>query len=253
MKKCIKNYMNDFLLYIQFFTRIPINVQLECSNENFSRGAMFFPVIGFIIGLIQYAVYLAFRNVLPASITAIFVVLSSIILTGALHLDGLGDICDGFFAFKGGKERIIEIMKDSRIGVYCCVAIVFDILTKYQLIKLSIDSFMPQIMIIAPTIGRFAVVFIAYIGKNAKETGTGNIFIGNIKKMRIIISLIIAVLLSSIFVDIKQIAIIILIVLVFVLLFNKFCESKINGLTGDTLGATNELVEMLVLMIFFFF
>lgn len=247
----MKKYINDFLLYIQFFTRIPVNLQLDCSNENFRRGAMFFPIIGFIVGGIQYLVYLLLNKYLPSSITAIFVVLTFVLLTGALHLDGLGDVCDGFFAFKGGKEKIIDIMKDSTIGVYSCVAIVLDLLFKYNLIKLAIDSYVPQIIIVAPIIARFSVVLLATIGKNAKSTGTGNIFIGNIQTINIVVTAVICLLLQFIFISYKDMAILTFTAIIITLLFNKFCEHKINGLTGDTLGAINELVEILTLTIFF--
>lgn len=247
----IKNYINDFLLYVQFFTRIPVNKELECSDENFIRGSSFFPIIALIIGGIQYLVYLFCNKFLPPSITSIFVVLTAVLLTGALHMDGLGDVCDGFFAFKGGKEKIIEIMKDSRIGAYCCIAIVIDILFKYQLIKLAIESFTPEMIIIAPVMGRLAVVLISTIGKPAKETGSGNLFIGRISWQKLIVTSVIAILIQAIFITPKAIIINMITVLVVTYLFNMFCNSKINGLTGDTLGAINEIVEILILTIFF--
>ncbi|GAA0116918.1 adenosylcobinamide-GDP ribazoletransferase [Clostridium senegalense] len=251
MKNYIKKYMNDFLLYVQFFTRIPINIELECTNENFIRGSIFFPVIALIIGLIEYIVYVIMKNFFPSTIVAILVLITSAILTGALHMDGLGDVCDGFFAFRGGKGRIIEIMKDSQIGVYSCVAIIMDVLLKYNLISLAIESSIPELIIVAPVVGRLAIVFISTIGKPAKENGSGNIFIGKIKKSQLVLTIILVIALELIFINVREACTITLAVLIMAYGFNCFCNSKINGLTGDTLGAVNELAEVLALMVFF--
>ncbi|MGL4730260.1 MAG: adenosylcobinamide-GDP ribazoletransferase [Clostridium sp.] len=247
----MKEYMNDFLLYVQFFTRIPVNMQLECKNDNFIRGAIFFPIVGLLIGLIEYFIYVVMINFLPPTSVAIFVVITSAIITGALHMDGLGDVCDGFFAFKGGKERIIDIMKDSRIGVYSCVAIIGDILIKYNLISLAIESSIPELIIVAPIIGRLSIVFIATIGKTAKENGSGNIFIGKINKKQLALTIVIALLFQIMFINVREAVILTICALIMSFGFNWFCETKINGLTGDTLGAVNELAEILVLVIFF--
>ncbi|SHH85287.1 adenosylcobinamide-GDP ribazoletransferase [Clostridium grantii] len=242
----MKRFLNNFLLFIQFFTRIPINKNLQCENKNFREGAIFFPVIGLIIGIIQFCIASIFSKWIPINITAVLVVLSSVIITGALHLDGLGDLCDGFYAFKGGKDKIIEIMKDSTIGTFAGAAIVFDILLKYTIIENLISYRTFNFIIIIPVISRFTIVLLAYIGKNAKETGTGNIFIGNIDGKTLIKTLAITVILSFAFIGLIRTFIVIILSAFLTILFNKYCEFKIQGLTGDLLGANNEIIEIFV-------
>lgn len=246
----MREYINDFLLFFQFFTRIPINKSLNCDKENFRRGSVFFPVIGLFIGMVQWLVFYLLIKVLPINITALFVVIVPIIITGGLHVDGLGDTCDGFFSFKGDKNKIIEIMKDSTVGTYASIAIVFDILARYVAVCTIIDMNLPLIFIATPIIARFTVVLSAFIGKNAKETGSGNIFIGNIHNKQMIIVSIITYILVPLFIGVKVGIILLVAALMFSFLFNKFCESKITGHTGDTLGANNELVEILTMVLF---
>lgn len=244
MKKIVKN----FLLMIQFFTRIPINRSLPCSSKDFRDGAAMLPLVGFIIGGLQAILYILLSHIMPLGTTVLFTLLACIIITGGLHIDGLGDMCDGFFAFKG-NDKIIEIMKDSRIGTYACVTIVFDILIKYSL--LVSFSFKKAIVfiILLPVISRFLIVFLSYIGKNAKPNGTGNLFIGNMGKRTTIIALIFTIIIVIPTIGIISSAIIFFTVIAFSLLFNMYCNSKIGGLTGDTLGACCEIAEILILII----
>ena len=165
----IREYINDFLLFFQFFTRIPINKSLNCGKENFRRGSIFFPVVGLFIGVVQWLIYYLLIEVLPINITAVFVVIIPIVITGGLHVDGLGDTCDGFFSFKGDKHKIIEIMKDSTVGTYATIAVMFDMLMRYVAVSTVIGIDLPLMLIAIPIIARFSVVFISFIGKNAKE------------------------------------------------------------------------------------
>jgi adenosylcobinamide-GDP ribazoletransferase len=246
----MREYINDFLLFFQFFTRIPINKSLNCEKENFRRGSIFFPVIGLFIGILQWLVFYLLMKVLPVNITALFVVMVPIVITGGLHVDGLGDTCDGFFSFKGDKNKIIEIMKDSTIGTYAGIAIVFDMLARYVAVCTIVEMNLPLMLIATPIIARFTVVFLSFIGKNAKETGSGNIFIGNIHNKQMIIVTIVTLILVPLFIGLSKGIILVASALIFSFLFNKFCESKITGHTGDTLGANNELVEILVMILF---
>ena len=241
--------VKNFILMLQFMTRLPINMSLPAENENFKKGTMFMPIVGLIIGIIQWVIFYLLIKILPIGMVAVLVVLSGILVTGALHLDGLGDSCDGIFAFKG-KDKVIEIMKDSRIGTYACIAIIFDTLIKIFSFA-AISNIKASLIIIAtPIIGRMALVFLFYIGKCAKSTGTGNLFIGNVGKKEVIISLLVSITLVLLLIGITKGIILIVVALIFTMGFNKYCNNKIGGLTGDTLGANNELVEILILIVF---
>lgn len=243
----MKDTICNLLLFIQFFTRIPVNLNLPCEKENFRRGAVFLPVVGLILGTIQWVTYKLFIKVLPLNPTIIIVLLAGVLLTGALHIDGLGDMFDGFFAFKG-SDRIIEIMKDSRIGTYACIATIFDFLFKYTLLVAIVPKF--SIAIIAvPMISRFTTVFLASVGNTAKNTGTGNLFIGNIGKIQLVITSIITTGILVLIMNPRYVIILLISGLTLSFILNQFCKKKIGGITGDILGANNELVEILTLIL----
>lgn len=85
------------------------------------------------------------------NVVAVVTITSSILLTGAIHIDGLGDTCDGFFASKG-KDKIMEIIKDSLIETYACLAILCDILLKVSCISNFNSLKLSFIIIVAPLI-----------------------------------------------------------------------------------------------------
>ncbi|MCT8978164.1 adenosylcobinamide-GDP ribazoletransferase [Clostridium sp. CX1] len=243
----MKRIIQNLLLMVQFLTRIPVNLNLPCEKEDFKRGAIFLPVVGFIIGAIQWGIYELFIRILPLEPTIVIILLAGIIVTGALHLDGLGDTCDGFFAFKG-NDRIIEIMKDSRIGSYACIAVIFDLLFKYALFSSIAPSF-PIGIIVVPIISRFTTVFIITIGKNAKKTGSGNLFVENVGKLQLFISFLLTTGILILMMNAIHVIILLFAGVVFTAIFNEFSKSKIGGITGDILGANNELVEILTLIL----
>ncbi|WP_251860176.1 adenosylcobinamide-GDP ribazoletransferase [Clostridium sp. Marseille-Q2269] len=244
----MKSILNDFLLMIQFFTRIPINKNLECKKENFKRGAFFLPVVAFIIGGIEYLIYLALKDFLPTNVIIVLLILFTAIITGGLHIDGLADTCDGFFSLRD-KERIIEIMKDSRIGSYGTIALVMDLLLKYQLLYSLVIKGYSIAIILAPIIGRISILFLCLSNKTAKKNGSGNIFIGNMSKAIVFCITIITLGISTYFLGIKSAIIPFISVLLITYILYLLCLNKINGLTGDTLGACNELGEITFLLI----
>lgn len=244
----MKSILNDFLLMIQFFTRIPVNKNLQCEKENFKRGAFFLPVVAFIIGGIEFLIYLALKNFLPPNVIIVLLILFTAMITGGLHMDGLADTCDGFFSLRD-KERIIEIMKDSRMGAFGTIAMIINLLLKYQLLYSLVLKDCSIAIILAPVIGRISILFLCLSKRTAKKNGSGNIFIGNMNKPIIFLITIIALAMNTYFLGLKITIISFIVVLIITYLFYLLCLNKINGLTGDTLGACNELGEITFLLI----
>ncbi|KEI98811.1 cobalamin synthase [Clostridium botulinum A2B3 87] len=244
----MKSILNDFLLMIQFFTRIPVNKNLQCEKENFRRGAFFLPVVAFIIGGIEFLIYLALKNFLPPNVIIVLLILFTAMITGGLHMDALADTCDGFFSLRD-KERIIEIMKDSRMGAFGTIAMIINLLLKYQLLYSLVLKDCSIAIILAPVIGRISILFLCLSKRTAKKNGSGNIFIGNMSKPIIFLITIIALAMNTYFLGLKITIISFIAVLIITYLFYLLCLNKINGLTGDTLGACNELGEITFLLI----
>ncbi|AYD39729.1 adenosylcobinamide-GDP ribazoletransferase [Clostridium fermenticellae] len=243
----MKRIFLNFLLMVQFLTKIPVKFNLPCELSDFKRGAAFMPLIGLIIGTVQFFAYKGLVMILPLNVTIVLIVTIGIFITGGFHLDGLGDTCDGFFAFKEDKKAI-DIMKDSRIGTYSCISLIIDILLKYTLLYFIVPKF-PIAIIASPMIARLCTVFIACIGKTAKSSGTGNLFISNVGKLQFFIAFLITSVILSLVMNPKYVLMLVFSGAIFTVIFNLFCDIKIGGLTGDTLGASNELNEIFSLML----
>lgn len=125
--------MDGLILAIQFLTRIPINKEIEFNNNNLKKAVILFPVVGFIISLLVISPKYIFTSG-SVEVLALISLILNVLITGGLHLDGLADFSDGFFSGRS-KEKIIEIMKDSRIGSFGVISIILVILSKYILYK----------------------------------------------------------------------------------------------------------------------
>lgn len=237
-----------FILGLQFLTRLPINIRIDFDKKILAKTPICFPVIGMIIGGIAAIVYylLSFLN---NDIAALGTVLSLVVVTGGLHMDGLSDTCDGFFSSRP-RERVLEIMKDSRVGSFGVISIVFDILFKYVLLRnMSLEIAIPALILSCAT-GRTMIVMLISFGKSARPGGMGEIFMSKNSKNYFALALLILFIIGGI---IGKYAFLIAFfaAVIFSLLFMKYSYKIIGGVTGDVYGADCELSEIVVLMAFF--
>lgn len=142
------NFVRHYLLALQFFTRVPVTGRLAAwvgySPEMLRKSAAHFPGVGWLVGLLAALVYAGLAWTLPDTsyaplVVAVLVTVFTAMLTGAFHEDGLADVADGL----GGsheRERALDIMKDSRIGAYGAVALVLALFSKVALLALLGDE-----------------------------------------------------------------------------------------------------------------
>jgi len=205
-------------------------------------------LIGLLIGMLQYLLSILLIRFIPVNFAAMAIIIFEILITGALHMDGFGDCCDGFFAFKG-KDKIIEIMKDSQIGTFGCIGIVLNLLIKYQGYVLIFENNYYIFLLIIPMISRLSMIFLSYIGKPAKKQGSGNLFIDTVKLKEVLVNTIFVLITGFILGQIVMTIILFVATIIITLLFYSLCNSKINGITGDCLGANNESVVLVMLVL----
>ena len=236
-------------------TRIPIKADLGF-DEEFHKSIVYFPLVGFVIGLISFVVGSLAIKIFDPFLTSILIVAAEVILTGGLHIDGLGDTFDAIYSNRD-KERMLEIMKDSRLGTNSLLAILFLILIKIGLINAMINSNLMCLIIFMPMISRLSVIVMLYKTVTPRKVGMGNIFIGkatlNMFITAIVYTSIIIVVVSkfiflSTILNIIKLLSSILVVMLFDNLFKKSVYKKIDGVTGDILGCTIELGELVFLL-----
>ncbi|MDO8140248.1 MAG: adenosylcobinamide-GDP ribazoletransferase [Candidatus Brocadiales bacterium] len=263
--------MRNFLWALKFLTVVPIDKEDRIKPKDFGSVACWFPIVGFCIGIFLSAVYLPFYFFFPPLITDALIILVFVTITGALHLDGLADTCDGIW---GGwnKEKRLEIMKDSRIGSFGAIGLICLLGLKYigfhstgeisTINNLSfgcgvkcVSCFISPILIkkytallLMPVVGRWAQVWAAGLSNYARsESGTGSFIIGGTTRSHVIYASVFPVFLFWLFYGLSGL-VIFAIIIIFTLIWIWYIKKKIGGMTGDTLGATNEIAELLFLL-----
>jgi len=119
------------LAALRFFTRLPVPAWVGHSHQQLERAARYFPLVGILVGGIGALVTLAADRVLPASLSILAGMTATVLVTGAMHEDGLADAADGFGGDRD-RGRVLEIMKDSRIGSFGAIAIALTLLAKFN-------------------------------------------------------------------------------------------------------------------------
>ena len=168
--------MNRFISILQFMTRIPIRIETGF-DEEFHKSIVYFPLVGFVIGVITYIFGWLSLTIFDPFISAIVITLIEVLTTGGLHIDGLGDTFDAIYSNRD-KERILEIMKDSRLGTNSLLAIMFLILLKIGFINSLVQNNLLWLVIFMPVIGRIGVMIMTYKTVTPRAKGMGNLFIG---------------------------------------------------------------------------
>jgi adenosylcobinamide-GDP ribazoletransferase len=235
--------LKGFISALQFITSIPVG-----GNVIFSPRAMipFFPVVGLLLGVIVAAFDFVAILLWPTPVVAVLDAAFFALLTGALHLDGLGDSADGLYGSKS-RDRALEIMKDSRIGAMGLVAIVFCLAVKWGGLT-SLEAHRSLLIILVPSFSRASMIFGMYFLKYGRpEGGTGSPFFKEPLDKKVFFYLVIPVILS-LFAGFRGLVLIgtFVIITTATILFYK---KKIGCITGDMLGAMTETSEAALFLI----
>lgn len=244
--------MKRFLIILQFMTRIPINKSFNVTREDYAKGTKYFPLVGLIVGGITALTIYLCSHIFSLMISSLIGLVVSILITGGIHLDGFSDTCDGIFSGRN-KEKILEIMKDSRLGTFGGIGLILLILSRFMVyfeILSNIESMVEglSIILLAPVISRGIVMFFTYKRKYAREKeGLGDLFIGKTSLWDILINQIV-VLFIACMVDYRFL-VVYLIVLGIMVLIRNYIEKIIGGVTGDILGFSIEFSEILFMIL----
>jgi adenosylcobinamide-GDP ribazoletransferase len=231
--------MSAFFAALQFLTLFPWPKRMEHSALDVGPAAIFFPVIGLLLGLILVLANVLLERFASPVLSSVALVSLLALLTRALHLDGLGDTFDGLGA-GGDRERVLRIMDDSHTGAFGAIAIVLLLFFKIHAIE-SIEWERWRALLAAPVLGRWAMVLLGYRSQAAKP-GLGATLIDRLNgKHFFFATLIVAVFVAAI---LRGIGIVMMVgVALFTIASRKFFHRRLGGVTGDTFGAVGELSE----------
>jgi adenosylcobinamide-GDP ribazoletransferase len=231
--------MRRFLGALQFLTIIPIKMR---TTEPW-KAAIFFPVVGALLGAGAALILMVTENYLPAHLRTLLVMLFWITITGGLHEDGLADVADGCRAERP-REMILEIMKDSRIGTYGGLALLLSVLIRWQgLVGITLDYLPTLVAVMA--LSRASIVVLARIAEPATD-GMGSLFTRNVSTLTAVLVAAQGVA-AAMWCGWRAGLALVMVTAIVVLSARWYFHRRIGGVTGDCLGATSQVVEMSLL------
>ncbi|MBN2186372.1 MAG: adenosylcobinamide-GDP ribazoletransferase [Dehalococcoidia bacterium] len=238
-----------FWIAWKLLTIFPSPSRRKYDAEDFGKAISFFPVVGLFLGLVLFGLDRLLGLFLPPIVINVLLIIALIILTGALHLDGFIDTCDGL-TVKSSTSDKLRIMEDSRVGAFgiaggCCL-----ILAKFAALVALPEGLRAGALILMPILSRWGMVYAISAFPPAKSEGMGWAIKqrANWKGMALatLFSLIIALVLLKWWGAALMGALCLII-----LALSKYLCSRFGGLTGDNYGALNEFAEVLVLILVF--
>ncbi len=234
--------LKQIIFAISFLTIIPFK-NIEFSDEDIKNSIKFFPVVGLLIGLILFFISKISINLTVKTFIILFI---WELLSGFFHLDGVADTSDAIFSSRVEKENLFKIMSDSNIGTMGAVFVFFILLGKYLFLK-EILIKNSSMIVIAPVVGRFAINFLSWRIKYAKENGLGKFICDNNSDRDFWISFIICLF---IIVVINPKALFsFLIMIIFLFIYSSYFNKKFGGVTGDIFGFSVETIELLFMLL----
>ncbi len=237
--------MKGFLIALQFLTRINLIKSFEIDEGILGRSAYYFPFVGLLIGGLLCLLTFAVQSLVNPVTLAVLIIVAEILITGGLHLDGFMDSCDGLLSGRS-RDRILDIMKDSRVGAMGVICLIVLILLKLVFLLEIPQSDLLVVLLIMPLVGRSFMVGVIYSFSYARSEGMGVFFQNAISKPGIIALSLFCLILCLILLPVRLLWALPL-TGVCVFLFSRKINASLGGHTGDTYGLMNELAEIIFL------
>lgn len=242
-----------FFIALQFFTRLPIPRWVGFQPEWLHHASRYFPLVGCVVAAVAAGVYALAALALPAPVAAVLSTAASIYVTGAFHEDGFADTCDGF---GGGltRERVLEIMKDSRVGAYGAIGIVAMLGAKCTVLAMLPPAAAIAALFVAHPLSRLAATSLIWRMDYAREQGKSKPMAQQMSTREFAIALLSALLPGALLAGAGMVSAaafggaVLAAALAAFWLARKF-QARIGGYTGDCLGAVQQLAEVAIYLV----
>ena len=248
----MKDEIQTFFSALMFYTRIPCPSWVDHSEDRLNKATRYFPLIGWIVGCACACVLYVSTWIFPISVSVVLSLIIGVLMTGAFHEDGLGDVCDGF---GGGwtKSKILDIMKDSRMGAYGVIGLLLLFSLKIAtLISLAENNiwFCVQSLLLAHVLSRFMAVSFIFTHEYVREDAASKVkpIAKELSLNNLLISAIWLIPAFLLF-NSPYILLIILPVYAMKMYLAAYFTKWIGGYTGDCLGATQQITEVFTLLL----
>jgi adenosylcobinamide-GDP ribazoletransferase len=239
-----------FVFAWHFLTAIPLSrLHHEPTSLELAASMMWYPAIGLLLGGCLAIADLGFAAVLEPEVVDALLIVLLILLTRGLHQDGLADTLDGLAGGRTPTERL-EIMRDPRIGAIGATGLFLSLILRFAGLVALPHALRLPVLICMPAVGRWAMVTVAWFSPYARmEGGLAAPFLAHLSWRHVVVST--GVLTSALIIGLglQGAAVVMVVGIGLVLTVWAACRTWFGGVTGDTLGAANELIEILFLLL----
>lgn len=241
--------MKGLISAFAFLTLLPIP-RGAVSEGGLKRASAWFPVVGLALGILLAGAGGVLVTVFPPLPASVLLVGVMALLSRGLHLDGLADTADAMLSHRS-RERMLEIMRDSRIGTMGVLALLFVLGGKVSMLVSVDPREWPAVLLMIPLLGRCAMVVGMHVSPYAREEGLGRLFYDGKQRLDLVAAILLPLVVAGIW---GNGHLPFMVVPLFVLLvpcaMGYVCNRMLGGATGDTLGAVCELSEVAALTLF---
>lgn len=241
--------MKAFRLALTFLTVLPAGpaVSAEQPQATFSASRAYFPMVGLLLGALTAGLDVLLRLALPPTLTAALLLVALTVATRAFHIEGFLDACDGLL---GGQtpERRLEIMRDPHVGAFAVVGGVCLVLTKWGSLAALPPTLRLPVLLLFPCLSRWGMTLVMGLFPYARYQGLGVAFDPGHGRWQLVAAAATALAAGALLAGGLGLALVAVATGVAWLL-GLWMRRLLGGLTGDTYGAINELVEVVVLVL----
>ncbi len=231
-----------FLLALSLLTRLPVAQLDKLQDTDSGHSALFYPLVGLVIGLLLFVPILIFPSASPLLLAAI-VIAGWAVITGGLHLDGLADSADAWLGGMDDEEKTQRIMKDPRVGAAGVVSIVCVLLLKFSALIALFQVGSHELIILVPIIGRSMILLLFITSKYVSSQGMASSVVEYLPHTAAMWVIGVSLLFGMLFSLWGMLC-----ALAGFWLLRRLMLKRLGGCTGDTVGATVEITEMFFLV-----
>lgn len=237
--------MKSIILAFYQLTRLPLPT-VEFDDRACGRSTLFFPVVGLFLGGLLAALAWVAEYLFPSGVKASLLVIGMVVMTGGMHLDGFMDSIDGLFSGRP-RERKLEIMRDSRVGALSVIGVICLLLLKYNLLLEVPNSVLYKVLIVLPVLSRWGMAIAVIAFPYARADGLGKVYAMQSGIKELAGSTIITVVIVTLILGLQGTWMLALAISISLFAGKKIVK-ELGGLTGDTYGFINELLEVALLL-----
>ncbi|QIO09134.1 adenosylcobinamide-GDP ribazoletransferase [Acinetobacter lanii] len=232
--------MMPFWIALQFLSTLPVQLKRMPTPKENAQSLLFYPIIGLLMGLVLFGI-VTLLHALPMILLTVMVSVLWIWMSGGLHLDGLADTADAWVGGFGDAERTLNIMKDPSCGPIGVLSLIMVCMIKFVSVYIILQQQQSLALILFPILGRLCPLFLFLSTNYVRQKGLGTAMGEHLPKMWASIMIIAGLLMCLIF---SWVGIFTAMIAMFSLVYlrHKFIQ-RIGGITGDTVGASIEIIE----------